>query len=212
FGGASVCVRAAAGQAETKSDATSTRDERLLDPFGLLIGQVPEVDSKRDVVARRDLAVFDTRSEAPAPDGANDRIVLEPRGLRLRDANVRRAAIAVDVERDDHVPPHGLRRAAQAPLADRLVEDGVQLAEPFAAQVGTVLERAEQLPCRPIDAEVGLDLAEGDVPVADVAQHLGAQQRVLAAVRIEELERGAQRADALVLRQALLAVAVRDLA
>src|SRR5690606_16473960 len=211
FGGTSGCVSAAAGHA-IESDATSARAPRSLGPFGLLIGQVPEVDPQRDVVARRDDAVLDARTEAPAPDGANDRVVLESGGLGLRDAHVRRAAVAIDVERDDDITAERIRRAAQAPLADRLVEDGLQLVEPLAAQLGAVLELAEQLPGSLIDADVGLDLAESDVPVADVAQHLGAQQRILAAIGIEELESRPQRADTLVLRQALLAIAVRGLA
>src|SRR5690606_30716450 len=135
--------------------------------FGLLIGQVPEVDAQRDVVARRDDAVLDARTEAPAPDGANDSVVLESDGLRLSDAHVGRAAVAIDVERDDDITAKRVRRAAQAPLADRLVENGVQLLEPFAAQLRAVLELAEQLPGSLIDAEVGLDLAESDIPIAD---------------------------------------------
>src|SRR5690606_8006463 len=136
FGGASVrSVCAAAGHAEIESDAASTSGERLLRRFRLVIGQVPEVDPQRDVVPRDDDTLLDTGTEAPLPDRADDRFVLEAGGLGLDDANVGRAPVPIHVECDDHVARTRVRGAAQAALADRLVEHAVELLEPLAAQL-----------------------------------------------------------------------------
>src|SRR5690606_7306063 len=82
------CVSAAAGHAEIESAATRTRAPRSPGLCRLLIGQVPEVHAQRDVIAGDDLRVLDEGTEAPAPDRPNDRVVLEPGRVRLRDAHV----------------------------------------------------------------------------------------------------------------------------
>src|SRR5690606_7855834 len=117
------------------------------------------------------LAIEHKGAAPPAPHGPGHCLVFQARGVRARHRDILSTALPIVIELHDHLTALRVRVPAESALTDRFTEHVLELSEPRFAQLLAVVDLAEQLPGSTVVVQVRVHTAEGDLPVAHIAQH-----------------------------------------